>query len=143
LAPASPVSLAAGASQAFVAGIQWTELFNSDLGASGTATWTVNCDEVPAPVTYVSPQFEFGDGGWAGWSCGAGETIVSATYQVISGDASYNVGLAKPLETTDGSTYPTYPHYTFNQGADEQGGVLHNVLNGSGGVATLTIVCQP
>ncbi len=46
--PASPVALAAGASQAISTGIQWTLLDNTDLGDSGWVTWTVNCGEVPA-----------------------------------------------------------------------------------------------
>jgi hypothetical protein len=137
----SAATLAPGATSTVSTGIQWTALDNADLGASGSATWTVNCGEVPAPVTYVSAQFSFGDGGWAGWSCGASEDIISATFQVISGNANYTMGLAKTGQTTDGSTYPVYPHYTF--GVNEEGAVLHNVLDGSGGVATLTIVCQP
>lgn len=45
LAPASPMALAAGASQAFNTGIQWTTLDSTDLGDTGSFTWTVSCGE--------------------------------------------------------------------------------------------------
>jgi hypothetical protein len=45
LAPATPVALAAGGSQVFSAGLQWTELDNSNLGQSGTLTYTVTCTD--------------------------------------------------------------------------------------------------
>ena len=56
LAPASPVALAAGASQVFTTGIEWTELDSSDLGDSGFIRWTVDCDETPAGPT-VTPGY--------------------------------------------------------------------------------------
>ncbi len=144
LTPASPVVLGASGAQVFDTGIEWTELDNADLGTTGSITWTVACAEVPPPpqpVTYVSSVLNFSGTGWGGWSCGAGETIVSATWQDLSGGAvDLIVGLAKPGVTTDGSTYPYYPHYNFTP--PEEGAVAHNI-SGTGGQATLTLVCQP
>jgi hypothetical protein len=44
-APFTAVPLAAGASTTYNTGVQWTELNNSNLGQTGTATWTVSCNE--------------------------------------------------------------------------------------------------
>jgi len=131
----SPVPLAVGATYDYHTGLQWTELSNANLGTSGTVTWTVNCGEAPREHTYTSRNWVFSDGGWAGWSCGAGETIVSVTANVASG-GPFVVGLAKPGETTDGFTYPVYYHYTYTP--PEQGGVIHATLAGQ---ASITIVC--
>jgi hypothetical protein len=46
----TPIGLAAGASQTFSTGIQWSELDNTDLGDSGSVTWTVNCNEATVVV---------------------------------------------------------------------------------------------
>ena len=56
LAPASPMNLAAATSQTFAAGVQWAELTNTQLGATGTVTWTVDCvDRAAGPtVTFYS-----------------------------------------------------------------------------------------
>lgn len=50
--PAAPpsVTLAAGSSLVIATGIQWTELGNTDLGRSGSMTWTVNCAEVQGTI---------------------------------------------------------------------------------------------
>jgi hypothetical protein len=141
--PFAAVPLAVSATHTYNTGLQWGTLTNANLGTSGTVTWTVNCGEQPAPVTITSRNgtpFDFGPGGWAGWSCPAGATIVSVTANVTSG-GPYTVGLARPGETTDGYTYPVYSHYTYTP--PEQGGVIHNTDMGAGGQASITIVCQP
>lgn len=50
--PATPPSftLTAGSTQLIATGIQWTELDNTDLGRSGSMTWTVGCGEVQGSV---------------------------------------------------------------------------------------------
>ncbi len=48
LLPAGPVVLGASGAQVFDTGIEWTELENTDLGTTGSITWTVHCEEVPA-----------------------------------------------------------------------------------------------
>ena len=45
LSPASPVILAAGATQTFDTGIQWTAFDNTDHGDTGGFKWTVDCGE--------------------------------------------------------------------------------------------------
>jgi len=52
VAPAGAVPLAGGDSQTFKTGVQWTELSNADLGKSATVTFTVNCGENDATVTF-------------------------------------------------------------------------------------------
>src|ERR1035437_433557 len=55
LAPTGPMTLTTGESQAYTAGISWTELNNSNLGQSASIAYVVNCNEVGAsPVTTVS-----------------------------------------------------------------------------------------
>ncbi|MFZ0492102.1 MAG: hypothetical protein WAM81_02760, partial [Acidimicrobiia bacterium] len=81
LLPAGPVVLGASGAQVFDTGIEWTELENTDLGTTGSITWTVHCEEVPAvPETQqvISSALNFSSTGWGGWSCPAGTEIVSA-----------------------------------------------------------------
>jgi hypothetical protein len=51
-APFAPVPLASGASNVFNTGVSWTTLDNSELGASGTVTWTVSCGENSPTVIF-------------------------------------------------------------------------------------------
>jgi hypothetical protein len=48
LAPVAPVTLNAGESQAYTAGISWPELTNANLGQSASIAYVVNCTEVGA-----------------------------------------------------------------------------------------------
>jgi hypothetical protein len=59
--PATPssVGVAAGGTRVISTGIQWTELDMDDLGDSGSMTWTVDCDEVPAASTYAANTYVF------------------------------------------------------------------------------------
>lgn len=50
-APFAPVALAAAGTHTYSTGVSWTALDNSNLGQSGTVTWTVNCGEnTPAVI---------------------------------------------------------------------------------------------
>lgn len=54
LAPLAPVTLGAGGSQVYTAGISWPELSNANLGQFASIAYVVNCTEVGAqPVTAV------------------------------------------------------------------------------------------
>ena len=147
LAPASPVALAAGASQVFNTGIQWTELNSSDLGDSGFIRWTVDCDEVPATQTITSSVLNFGPTGWGGWSCPSGTTVISASIaDEPGGDGVFHsVTLAKPGATVldyDGVTtytYPVFPHWTYPGG--EEGAAVQNNNDGTD-PARIVLVCS-
>ena len=55
LTPTTPVTLAAGGSQVYTAGISWPELNNSNLGQSASVAYVVNCNEenvTPATVSF-------------------------------------------------------------------------------------------
>jgi hypothetical protein len=145
LAPASPIALAAGASQTFNTGIQWTVLSNGDLATSGSMVWTVTCGEVPPPVTITSGQQNFSSTGWAGWSCPAGSTIVSASVDT----APIKGGVVLPITSITnwepgasiGTTnYPNTPFgYTYTP--PEEGAIVQN--GGTGQSLYIVLVCQP
>jgi len=79
-----------------------------------------------------SAVFSFSPTGWAGWSCPAGQVIVSG--RVIPLDFPTNFsGPAKPGEPY----YPEYPHYTYSEG--EQGWVVQ--AGGEAGRAQICMVC--
>jgi hypothetical protein len=52
-APFGTVTLTNGGTQLYSTGIAWGPLNNSNLGASVTATWTVNCGEVTGQGTVI------------------------------------------------------------------------------------------
>jgi hypothetical protein len=120
--------LAPGASATVATGIQWTALDSNDLGDSGSATWTVNCSDYQVAT---SSTLNFSSTGWGGWSCPTGTDVLAGSF---SGSQPYTLGLAKPGQTTDGATYPVYPHYTFP--ANEEGVVVHNGATPQSGVIT-------
>jgi hypothetical protein len=126
----SAVTLAGGASATVTTGIQWTALDSADLGDYGSATWTVACSEYQT-IVHVQPGIA--GTGWYGWSCPSGTTVIGAS--VDSG--STVLGLAKPGVTTDGFTYPVYPHHTYVP--PEEGAVVHNA--GGPATQTLTVYC--
>jgi hypothetical protein len=98
LAPASPVNLAPGASQAFATGVQWLEL--STAGTTGTVTWTVNCGEQAAagvgfPVGYYAVNnggTQFAAGTWVRSTSPIASTAVvsggNATQSISGGDVN-------------------------------------------------------
>jgi len=56
-APFAPAPLAAGATHVYNTGVSWTALDNSNLGQSGSVTWTVTCGEnIPAVVFDNTPS---------------------------------------------------------------------------------------
>jgi hypothetical protein len=120
--------LAPGASATVSTGIQWTALDSNDLGDSGSATWTVSCSDYQV---VTSSSMSFGSTGWGGWSCPSGTDVLAGSF---SGSQPYILGLAKPGVTTDGATYPVYPHYTYTP--PEEGVVVHNGATGQTGVIT-------
>jgi hypothetical protein len=130
IAPAVAPSaiLAPGASATVSTGIQWTGLDNNDLGDSGSATWTVTCSDYQV---VTSSTLNFSSTGWGGWSCPSGTDVLAGSF---SGSQPYILGLAKPGVTTDGATYPVYPHYTYTP--PEEGVVVHNGATGQTGVIT-------
>lgn len=55
--PFTAVPLAAGGTHVYNTGVKWTELNNSNLGQTGTVTWTVNCNEnLPAVIFDNTPS---------------------------------------------------------------------------------------
>ncbi len=143
--PTAPVALVAAGTKTYDAGIQWTALDTFALGKAGSIKYTVNCGEVPAPVTITSAQLDFGPNGWGGWSCGAGETIVSASVDTAptKGGAVLpitSLTLWKPGATVAGATYPATPFgYTYATG--EQGAIVQNGATGQS--LYIVLVCQP
>jgi hypothetical protein len=144
LAPASPVALAAGASQVFNTGIEWTELNSSDLGDSGFIRWTVDCGEVPATQTVISSALNYSSTGWGGWSCPAGTEIVSASVATASdgtGTPSYPIAsltLWEPGASVGGATYPNTPFgYTYTP--PEEGAIVQN--GGTGQTLYIVLEC--
>ena len=90
----------------------------------------------PVPQRYTSPTQTFGPNGWAGWSCPAGQKAVGGGHTLADVAAS---GVAQPGATIGGSTYPTFPHYTF--GAGETGFVVQNDDDTESG--TVFVDCVP
>jgi hypothetical protein len=92
--------------------------------------------EAPAPQPFTSPSLQFGPNGWAGWSCPSGMKAVSGSHTLTDVAAE---GVAQPGATIGGSTYPTFPHYTFGSG--ETGYVVQNDNDTETG--TITVNCVP
>jgi hypothetical protein len=141
-APFAPVALAGGDTHAYSTGVQWTEL--STPGVSGTATWTVSCGELPAPVTIQSAQLNFSSTGAGGWSCPTGDTIVSAsvdTAPTMGGTVLSNtLTLWKPGASVPGYTYPNTP-FGYTYGPGEEGAIVQNGAIGQS--LYIILVCQP
>ena len=96
-----------------------------------------NCEfPAPQPQRFTSPTLDFGPNGWAGWSCPAGMKAVGGGHTLVDVTAS---GIAQPGATIGGSTYPTFPHYTFAAG--ETGFVVQNDDDTESG--TVFVDCVP
>ena len=139
ITPGASFPLAAGVSQVIGVGVQWTTLSQSDTGTHGTVTYTVNCNEVPAAPATVnvdSSTLHYAATGWGGWSCPAGDTIVSAS----STGVPLTLTLWKPGATAGGATYPATP-FGYTYAANEQGAI--GQATGTAGDAVIHLVCQP
>ena len=91
------------------------------------------------PTRIVRTQDGFGDGGWAGWSCPAGTTVVGGGIDSSTNPVGGN-GMAKPsAPAVDTFSYPVYPHYTFPAG--ETGYVVHDLVDGKGNSITFHLDC--
>jgi predicted ribosomally synthesized peptide with SipW-like signal peptide len=130
-APFAPVALAAGDSHPYNTGVSWTELGNGNLGASGTVTWTVSCNEngpavifdntptvLPASLpSYGAQAYSFNE--WGGGVTFAGSARKLSTAKVImnswaceQGDWTVPEGTSGACVTTPGATYSV--PITFN-----------------------------
>jgi predicted ribosomally synthesized peptide with SipW-like signal peptide len=74
--PTAPVTVAAGGTQVYDAGIQWTELGNADLGKTASIHYVVACGETrfastPAITFYSAPNYA-ADGYLHDWITGVG-----------------------------------------------------------------------
>jgi predicted ribosomally synthesized peptide with SipW-like signal peptide len=87
--PGAPVTVAAGATQVYDAGIAWVELGMADLGKSASIHYVVTCGEVrfastPAISFFSAPNYA-GDGYLHDWITGVGfapgPLTVSIAYQ--------------------------------------------------------------
>ena len=139
---AAGVPLATGATQTVNIGFQWSQLSNSDLNRSGTAQYTVSCNEAPNTQIVRSATLNFGPTGWAGWSCPAGKQIVSATSEseTVGGSGDGLLASINPWKagaTAGGFTYPnTQFGYTYPTG--EEGAIAQNNNDSDSIVLVLT-----
>jgi len=88
--PMAAVPLAAGGSHDYNTGVQWTELSNADLGATGTVTWTVSCGELPAAASLPANT-------WVAASTNAQNVANGwATVSAVPGSGSVSLTLTQP-----------------------------------------------
>ncbi len=84
-------------------------------------------------VRYESPPMVFGPGGWGGWSCPTGTTVIGGGYEPSTATVAFSAA-AKPGE----AMYPTYPHHTFAAG--ETGWVVQN--DNDQETITVFVICR-
>jgi hypothetical protein len=77
----------------------------------------------------TSPSMVFGDGGFGGWSCPAGKTVIGGGFE-----ATNPVAVSAP-----GTPGSVWPHYTFPAG--ESGWVVRDAQDGAGNTITVYAVC--
>jgi hypothetical protein len=139
--PFAAVPLAAGGTHVYNTGVKWTELNNSNLGQTGTVTWTVNCNENGPTVifdntpsvlptnlaSYGAQAYSFNE--WGGGVTFAGTarklstaTVIMSSWACESGDWTVPFGTAGTCVTTPGATYSV--PITFN---------VYNVASGNVG----------
>lgn len=92
----------------------------------------------PQPTRYTSSVQNYSPTGWAGWSCPAGTHAVGGGV-IENAHPMGPQGIAQPGAIIGGSTYPTFPHYTF--GANETGYVAQN--GGTSQTARIYVDCLP
>ena len=90
----------------------------------------------PETTTVQSSVFNFSGTGWAGWSCPSTHpNIVSAD----TTNCTQPLAVSKAANSSD-TSYPTYPHYTYNQSAGEEGWVVQN--GGTSQSCYIVLTCQ-
>jgi len=103
----------------------WVQPIENEHKVFGCDLWvevTGVSEDQPEPTRYVGRELSFSSTGWAGHSCeGVDEYAVGGgtigDTQPIAAE-----GIAEYGATVGGSTYPFYPHYTYNGGVDAPGG---------------------
>jgi hypothetical protein len=100
-----------GAADAAAIGFNWDELGNSDLGRSGTATYTASCAETPAAPAGISLFAQ--DGGVAYWY---GQDAVLDLPQGVADSASAGVELTTVSPTLPAEE-PTFVTDSYSTGS--------------------------
>jgi len=140
-----------GDSYTYNAGLAWAGLTNTNLGTSGSATWTVNCGEVPSPAvifdntptvvpvslpSYGAEAYGFNE--WGGGVTFTGSARKLSTAMVIMNSwacqtGAWNVpfGTAGTCVTTPGATYSVPITFkVYNVGASNTvGSVIASVTH--------------
>ncbi len=149
--PFAAVPLAAGATHVYNTGIQWTELDNSNLGQTGTVTWTVSCNEngptaifdntptvLPLNLpSYGAQAYSFNEwGGGVTFAAGPRKlstaTVIMSSWACESGAWNVPFGTTGACVTTPGATYSV--PITFN---------VYNVAAGNTVGSLITSKTQP
>lgn len=119
-APFVPVALAAGGTHLFDTGVAWTQLDNSNIGQSGTFTWTVNCNESGpiaifdnTPPVLPSNLPSWGPEAYSFNEWGAGVTFAAGPRQLSSATVIMSSWACETGTWTDGSCVTT-PGHTFS-----------------------------
>lgn len=93
------------------------------LCSGGIAQAQFDITKLPGYEVVTSAVFDFGPGGWAGWSANIdGKVILGAN--IISGDSISEFSAFRPVGP--GETTP----FGYTYGANEYGFILQNALNG-------------
>jgi hypothetical protein len=99
-------------------------------GSSNTIEVYAVCAEEPASYEIVqSSDMAFSDGGWGGWSCPAGTTVLGGGFH-----ATGPVAASAP-----GEPGTEWPHHTF--GENESGWVVRDAPDGSSNTIEVYAVC--
>ena len=101
-----------GDSYTYNAGLAWAGLTNTDLGTSGSATWTVNCGEVPpVGVAYYAVNnggTQFASGTWVRSTSPIASTAVvggGTATQSVSGSGAVNLAITAGGPYADNGFY--------------------------------------
>jgi hypothetical protein len=99
-------------------------------GSPNTINIYAICADEPADYEIVqSSDMSFGDGGWGGWSCPTGTTVLGGGF-----DSTGPVAASAP-----GEPGTEWPHYTF--GEDETGWVVRDAPDGSPNTINIYAIC--
>ena len=116
-APFADAHVAGGATHLYHAGLQWGALTNANLGTSGTITYTVSCDEVPANAPMASTNAANIANNWANFTAVPGSGTVALTLNQpraflacfewrTDGDMSQKIGDTNPNPGIHDGRYP-------------------------------------